>query len=318
MVKANLGHARRQLRQAQSVADVQNAVGNAQQALDQGRRAGFDRESLRELERDVENLKRDASNRRREIESWERGADAARRMVEVARGQQGDRLSRLSLGIPTTPRPAAAFSGFDAADVRARDAAARDTETRDLLRNKSASPSVNRKLQQLYNAFIEAHDPVTGEMDPEAWMRAVNPDFEGYVDFRGKMPHNINCGLSAQAVALALDGRPRIAEGSERGMTPTQMREWSQVEQTRFGVRVYDIEARLRTMAPGAHAIVGLDYRNGGGHWFNAYWDGQRVWALDGQDGTCKEWPPDYFNVASYDAIFTEAHIMDWGKLVNE
>ena len=54
------------------------------------------------------------------------------------------------------------------------------------------------------------------------------------------------------------------------------------------------IEQFLSSQGPGAHTVVGVDRGNGfAGHWFNAYFDGTRVYAVDGQTGQIVGWPPD-------------------------
>jgi hypothetical protein len=55
-----------------------------------------------------------------------------------------------------------------------------------------------------------------------------------------------------------------------------------------------EIEQYLVSQGPGAHTVVGVDRANGfAGHWFNAYYDGSRVYAVDGQTGQIAGWPPD-------------------------
>ena len=44
----------------------------------------------------------------------------------------------------------------------------------------------------------------------------------------------------------------------------------------------------------------------GAGHWFNAWCDGKKVYAIDGQTGTVSDWPPDYGNVTNWDMSVKE------------
>ena len=53
-----------------------------------------------------------------------------------------------------------------------------------------------------------------------------------------------------------------------------------------------DIEHRLDALGPGSSAIVGVDWIDGGGHWFNAVNDQGVVIASDGQAGEIERWPP--------------------------
>lgn len=146
----------------------------------------------------------------------------------------------------------------------------------------------------LYGALIAAHDPVTMKLDAAKFAGLINPGFSGYVDDVGVgvNAYNVNCGLCAQAVAYAFDGRPHTAAGVEHPVSLAEMVNWAGTSQSPQSSE--EIEDRLRSMPPGSHAIVGVDWEDGDGHWFNAYWDGQTVWKVDGQDGSCEPWPPDF------------------------
>jgi hypothetical protein len=72
------------------------------------------------------------------------------------------------------------------------------------------------------------------------------------------------------------------------------------------------IADRLRLMPAGSHAIVGVEFVEGGnGSWFNAYWDGSTVWAMQGPDDR-RPWPPELPPVKSWGAIYTEAGATAW------
>ena len=62
-----------------------------------------------------------------------------------------------------------------------------------------------------------------------------------------------------------------------------------------------EIEQRLLDAGDGAHAIIGIDRAEGPGHWFNAACINGKVVAIDGQDGSISEWPPDYGNVVNWE-----------------
>jgi len=69
-----------------------------------------------------------------------------------------------------------------------------------------------------------------------------------------------------------------------------------------------DIEAKLKSMGKGAHLIAGINRRlpNGqaiSGHWFNVYYDGDKVYTLDGQSGEVLDWPYDYGYVSGWCAL---------------
>ena len=62
-----------------------------------------------------------------------------------------------------------------------------------------------------------------------------------------------------------------------------------------------EIRDYLVAQGPGSHGVVGVDRSVGPGHWFNAYYDGDQVYAIDGQSGEIRGWPPDYGNVSNWD-----------------
>ena len=67
------------------------------------------------------------------------------------------------------------------------------------------------------------------------------------------------------------------------------------------------IADELRAGGPGSHAVVGIDRAGDDGHWFNAYFDGNRVVAVDGQTGQIIEWPPS-FGAIRWDAAIRKAN----------
>jgi hypothetical protein len=75
-----------------------------------------------------------------------------------------------------------------------------------------------------------------------------------------------------------------------------------------------EIQQRLGDLGLGSSAIVGCDWKHGGGHWFNAINDGGTVKAVDGQSGNVEAWPPsaqglgfDETDMRYSDAIFFTA-----------
>jgi Papain fold toxin 1, glutamine deamidase len=53
-----------------------------------------------------------------------------------------------------------------------------------------------------------------------------------------------------------------------------------------------EIGRTLGDLGPGSLAVVGCDWKTGGGHWFNAVNDEGTVKAVDGQSGCIEAWPP--------------------------
>lgn len=127
------------------------------------------------------------------------------------------------------------------------------------------------------------------------WLSDVNPKFDPWdVD----SPYSSNCGSCALAVENRLNGNSD-AVATDSTLSIEEMEQQTGMEQV--SMQPDEIEQYLISQGPGSHAIVGIDRSEGPGHWFNAYYDGERVYALDGQTGTTEGWPPDYGDVVNWD-----------------
>ncbi len=100
-----------------------------------------------------------------------------------------------------------------------------------------------------------------------------------------------NCGECALAVWRRLQGEETVAD--TKTYTTAQMENITGVPQVRMTPK--EIADALRSKGRGAIAIVGVDRDAGAaGHWFNAYYDGNKVVSIDGQINRITDWPPDY------------------------
>lgn len=130
--------------------------------------------------------------------------------------------------------------------------------------------------------------------DIAKWLPEINSNFNG----DQFSPFSNNCGLCAAAVfkrfegditAVASIGTLNIGEmniitgRTQTSMSPGQISDY------------------LISQGAGAHAVVGIDRKDSYGHWFNAFYDGQNVYTIDGQTGTISDWPPDYGVVTNWD-----------------
>lgn len=142
--------------------------------------------------------------------------------------------------------------------------------------------------------IIEADDiPAKSIDDVGTWLSDVNPQYDPWdVD----SPYSSNCGSCALAVERRLEGQDD-AVATDSTLTVEEMQEQTGMEQV--PMQPEEIQQYLIDQGPGSHAIVGIDRSEGPGHWFNAYYDGERVYALDGQTGTTEGWPPDYGDVTT-------------------
>ena len=131
--------------------------------------------------------------------------------------------------------------------------------------------------------------------DVGGWLSDVNPKFDPWdVD----SPYSSNCGSCALAVENRLNGNSD-AVATDSTLSIEEMEQQTGMEQV--SMQPDEIEQYLISQGPGSHAIIGIDRSEGPGHWFNAYYDGEKVYALDGQTGTTEGWPPDYGDVVNWD-----------------
>lgn len=116
-----------------------------------------------------------------------------------------------------------------------------------------------------------------------------------------------NCGSCAYAVYARLEGWSNVSATLDNIGTDGAM-------EMAIGKRcVYmspeDIEAKLKAKGPGAHCIAGINRTNPitgqpiSGHWFNLYYDGDKVYTVDGQSGEVFEFPHDYGYVSDWCAL---------------
>jgi hypothetical protein len=151
---------------------------------------------------------------------------------------------------------------------------------------------------------------------PESWADGINPD----ADAPGR---DNNCGECSRAATSTWEGKPAAAAAMsdpDTGGEPLgRMTEWAGQAPTMASMS--DVRQRLEDLGAGSYAVVGCDWKGGGGHWFNAINDGGTVKAVDGQDGDVETWPPsahglgfDETDMRYSDAIFFTAD----GKVVRE
>ena len=72
---------------------------------------------------------------------------------------------------------------------------------------------------------------------------------------------------------------------------------------------VQEIEEELKSRGPGSHLIVGINRKptpsgkSQSGHWFNAFYDGNRIYTVEGQSGNIYGWPHDYGDISEWCAL---------------
>lgn len=121
-----------------------------------------------------------------------------------------------------------------------------------------------------------------------AWLGEINPGYTG----DPFDPRSSNCGMCAAAVFARLEGIDPTAVAGTSTLNIAQMEAMTGRPQT--PMTPSEMRDVLIAAGPGSHAVVGVDRTFGAGHWFNAYYDGERVVAIDGQSGEILDWPPEY------------------------
>jgi len=138
--------------------------------------------------------------------------------------------------------------------------------------------------------------------ETQEWLGEVNPNFDPY-DWES--PYNNNCGSCALVVEQRLDGDADSVATANNIGTIQEMNAITGMEQVAMSPE--QIKDYLMAQGPGSHGIVGIDRAEGPGHWFNAYYDGEKVVAIDGQSGEIRGWPPDYGDVVRWDLSIQQA-----------
>ena len=128
------------------------------------------------------------------------------------------------------------------------------------------------------------------------WIGEVNPDFDPYDT---ESPYFNNCGSCSLAVFERLCGKKDVVTSKEQIPYKEDMEKLTGLKQVPTTLEY--IKESLLEIGNGAHAIVGFDRRSGSGHWFNAACMDGKVYAIDGQDGTITDWPPQYDDIKSID-----------------
>lgn len=121
-----------------------------------------------------------------------------------------------------------------------------------------------------------------------SWLPEINPGYTG----DPFDPRSSNCGACAAAVFARLEGTMPEPFAGTRTLSVPEMDAFTGRPQVPMSPS--EIRDTLIAAGPGSHAVIGIDRTIGPGHWFNAYYDGERVVAIDGQSGEIHDWPPEY------------------------
>lgn len=138
------------------------------------------------------------------------------------------------------------------------------------------------------------------------WIKDINPNYNPYLPPQ-MHPYNRNCGSCAFAVWNRLNGQKDIVASAHNIGTDEAMENVTR-KKCKY-MPLQSIEEILRSRGPGSHMIVGINRhptpfgRPQAGHWFNAFYDGERIYTIDGQCGMIYEWPHDYGDISEWCAL---------------
>ena len=140
------------------------------------------------------------------------------------------------------------------------------------------------------------------------WIKDINPNYNNPFYPTNNNPYRVNCGSCAYSVELRLQGNTDAVATSTNIGTDAAMEKIT--GKSCEYMSPDDIKQILISMGPGSHLICGVnryptpDGRAQAGHWFNAYYDGNKVYTIDGQSGQVfDEWPHDYVDVSEWCAL---------------
>ena len=139
------------------------------------------------------------------------------------------------------------------------------------------------------------------------WIKDINPNYHSPFIPPGKNPYHVNCGSCAFAVESRFQGKTDAVANAQNIGTDAGME--AATGKKCVYMSVNDIEKTLVRMGPGSHLICGINRyptpfgRPQAGHWFNAYYDGNKVYTIDGQSGQIYDWPHDYGDVSDWCAL---------------
>ena len=140
----------------------------------------------------------------------------------------------------------------------------------------------------------------------QAWLGDINPRYHDPFLPPDANPYHVNCGSCAFAVEQRLGGNTAAVASHINIGTDAEMEGWTGKQCTYMPVS--QIEQILISQGAGSHLIVGINRRlpsgkSISGHWFNAVYDGQKIYTIDGQSGEILDWPHDYGYISEWCAL---------------
>ncbi len=131
----------------------------------------------------------------------------------------------------------------------------------------------------------------------QSWIKEINPKYDKF-SFR-KKAYRTNCGSCSLAVYKRLNGIDSGAAASHVNI-PTDAEMEQATGKTCCYMSVDEIGKRVMAMGAGACVVAGINRNNSAGHWFNIYYDGNKLYTIEGQSGNVYDWPHDYGDICDW------------------
>ncbi len=140
----------------------------------------------------------------------------------------------------------------------------------------------------------------------QGWISDINPNYDEFMppDYE----YNSNCGSCAFAVENRLNGNNDSVATIDHSLRTDSGMEAATGKKCIY-MSPKSIEKKLQELGPGSHLIVGINRRPTifgkprAGHWFNVYYDGNKIYTIDGQCGKVFDWPHDYGSISAWCAL---------------
>lgn len=131
----------------------------------------------------------------------------------------------------------------------------------------------------------------------QSWIKDINPKYDKF-SFR-KKAYRTNCGSCSLAVYQRLNGIDSSAKASHINI-PTDAEMEKATGKTCYYMSVDEIGKRVTAMGAGTCVVAGINRNNSAGHWFNIYYDGNKLYTVEGQSGNIYDWPHDYGDIRDW------------------
>lgn len=131
----------------------------------------------------------------------------------------------------------------------------------------------------------------------QTWIKDINPKYDKF-SFR-KKAYQTNCGSCSLAVYQRLNGINASAKASHVNI-PTDAEMEKATGKTCQYMSVDEIGKRVMAMGAGTCVVAGINRNHSAGHWFNIYYDGNKLYTVEGQSGNIYDWPHDYGDIRDW------------------